>query len=80
VVKQTVQAWRVALLSASCGAVLGSSAVAAVPAPRVVSVDPASVPSGTYRLDHDHSHIVWSVSVHGYSIFTAPERDVIGRG
>ena len=38
----------------------------------------SDVRTGSYRLDHDHARVVWNVSHHGYSMFSAMFADVQG--
>src|ERR1700722_3793197 len=36
------------------------------------------VRSGSYKLDHDHARVIWNVSHHGYSTFSAVFSDIQG--
>jgi polyisoprenoid-binding protein YceI len=38
----------------------------------------AEVRSGSYKLDHDHARVIWNVSHHGYSTFSAAFSDIQG--
>lgn len=38
----------------------------------------AEVRSGSYKLDHDHARVIWNVSHHGYSTFSATFSDIQG--
>jgi polyisoprenoid-binding protein YceI len=38
----------------------------------------SEVRTGNYRLDHDHARVVWNVSHHGYSTFSAVFSDIQG--
>jgi polyisoprenoid-binding protein YceI len=38
----------------------------------------SEVRSGNYRLDHDHARVIWNVSHHGYSTFSAAFSDIQG--
>jgi polyisoprenoid-binding protein YceI len=38
----------------------------------------ADVRTGSYKLDHDHARVIWNVSHHGYSAFSALLSDIRG--
>jgi len=52
---------------------------AAKPKPAVsITHDLSEVRSGNYQLDHDHARVIWNVSHHGYSTFSAVFSDIQG--
>src|ERR1700722_9356672 len=57
-----------------------SAAKAAAEAKTVVMIthNLAEVRSGSYKLDHDHARVIWNVSHHGYSTFSAAFSDIQG--
>jgi polyisoprenoid-binding protein YceI len=64
------------LVTLSLTRAVPSSAAPATPVSVTHSL--SDVRTGQYKLDHDHARIVWNVSHHGYSTFSAMFSDVEG--